>query len=113
MRCLIKCVITVVISTAAVLPACAAGESEVEAALDAASEHRYSDALAHYRIAAQFGNVDAQRNAGLMVLYGESLYGTEIHANRTEALQWLGLAAKNGCEVSTYVLAKLAARKRV
>lgn len=97
------------ISIAFILPAYAAGESEVEAAIEAASDYRYGVAFEHYRIAARLGNVDAQRSGGLMALYGEVLYGTEIHADRAEALQWLGLAAKAGCEICAYVLAKRAA----
>ena len=107
---LIKLIFAFAILLAAVLPAYAAGESEVEAAIEAVSDHRYAEAFAHYRIAARLGNVDAQRSAGLMALYGEVLYGSEIHADRAEALQWLGLAEKAGCGICAYVLAKLAVR---
>lgn len=103
---LIKLISTVALSIAAITPSYATGESEVEVALDMTSNFRYADAFAHFRVAAKLGNIDAQRSAGLMALYGESMYGPEIHANRVEALQWLGLAAKNGDEVSAYMLAK-------
>lgn len=103
----------IVLSVAAILPAYAAGESEFEAAIDATSEYRYAEALKHFRNAAELGNIDAQRSAGLMLLYGGALYGQEIHANRGEALRLLGLAAKGGCKVSSYVLARLDSRKGI
>lgn len=105
---LIKYTFAAVMLIATALPSHAAGEREVEAALEAVAEQRYADAFAHYRIAASLGNTDAQRSGGLMALYGGILYGTEIHADRAEALQWLELAAKNGCDICVYVLTKLA-----
>lgn len=109
----IKLIVAVALSVAAILPAYAAGEREFEAALEAASDFRYSKALEHFRRAAELGNIDAQRSAGLMLLYGGALYGQEIHANRGEALRLLGLAAKGGCKVSDYVLAHLNSRKGI
>lgn len=109
----IKLIAAVAMSVAAILPAYGAGEREVEMAIEAASDFRYSKALEHFRSAAELGNIDAQRSAGLMLLYGGALYGQEIRANRGEALRWLGLAAKGGCKVSTYVLARLDSQKGV
>lgn len=108
-----RLILAVAISLATIIPAYAAGEQEFGAGIDAASDYRYSEALGYFRNAAKLGNLDAQRSAGLMLLYGGALYGQEIRANRGEALQWLGLAAKGGCRVSAYVLARLDAQKGV
>lgn len=104
---LISLVCAAALSMAAVPPSYAAGENELEAAHQPASEYRYSDAFADFRIAGELGNVAAQRSAGLMLLYGDALYGPEIHADRTEALRWLIFAAKGGCEVSTHMVRSL------
>jgi TPR repeat protein len=104
----IKHIAAVVLSVAAILPAYAVGEREFEMAIEAASDFRYSIALEHFRSAAELGNIDAQRSAGLMLLYGGALYGQEIRTNRSEAIRWLGLAAKGGCKVSAYEIARLA-----
>lgn len=109
----IRFIVAVAWSVATILPAHAAGEREYTAALEAAADYRYASALEHFRQAAEQGNVDAQRSAGLMLLYGSALYGQEIRANRGEALRWLGLAAKGGCKVSDYVLARLDARNGI
>ena len=88
-------------------PALASGEAELAAALDHAADHRYAIALAHFRLSAEQGNVQAQRSLGLMLLKGEPLYGGEVPGNRVEALRWLSLAADKGCGVSKFVLARL------
>lgn len=94
-------------ATAVAIPAMASGESELELALGDAADYRYASALAHFRLAAAAGNVQAQRTLGLMLLNGEALYGNEIEGNRVEAIKWLSLAAANGCGVSKLVLARL------
>lgn len=88
-------------------PALASGEAELAAAMDYAADHRYAIALAHFRLSAEQGNVQAQRSLGLMLLKGETLYGSEVASSRAEALKWLSLAASKGCGVSKFVLARL------
>lgn len=112
MKRLIKSLFVAAMWIAAVLPAHAAGEREVEAALEAAADYRYAEAFALYQTAARLGNIDAQRSGGLMALYGDVLYGTEIQADRAEAWQWLKSAAKAGCNVCAYVLEKRASSNR-
>lgn len=85
----------------------AAGEHELDAAREAASDYRYALAFANYRAAATLGNREAQRSAGLMALYGERLYGAEVARNRSEALQWLNRAAAQGCAVSAYMVRRM------
>lgn len=48
-------------------------------------------ALAHYRLAAEGGNLEAQVRLGQALFFGH--YGP---ANRTESLKWLKIAAANG-----------------
>lgn len=103
-----KLIVAATVSVTSLLPAHAAGERELEKALEAASEYRYAQAMTHFRGAAEQGNVDAQRSSGLMALYGDRLYGSAVPRNRTEAVKWLNLAAKGGCEVSSYMLNHLA-----
>jgi len=69
--------------------------------------HRYAAGLVHLRKAAETGDRDARRTLGLMLLYGEALYGVEVPTNREDGLRWLRLAAADGCETSMHVLAKL------
>lgn len=72
--------------------------------LEAAADHRYREALTHFRQAAEQGHGDAQRTVGLMLLYGERLYGEEIRRDRAQARRWLELAADDGCEVASFML---------
>ena len=69
--------------------------------------HRYAAGLVHLRKAAETGDRDARRTLGLMLLYGEALYGVEVPTNREDGLRWLRLAAADGSETSMHVLAKL------
>lgn len=71
---------------------------------EAIADYRYGEALAHFRQAAEHGDRDAQRILGLMLLYGESLYGQEVLRDPLQARRWLGDAARNGCEVSEFLL---------
>lgn len=75
-------------------------------AVQAQAEHRYALALDNFLIAAQEGNLEAQRRAGLMLLYGEQVYGLEIKQNRPLAFRLLKQAADNGCELSQHMLKK-------
>ncbi|WP_296506438.1 hypothetical protein [Rhodoferax sp.] len=81
-----------------------------EIGLAAAMDYRYSEALVQFRVAATQGNRDAQRTIGLMLLYGERLYGADVHRNDEEAIHWLKSASASGCETSSFVLQKLALR---
>lgn len=105
MKRLIEYTFAAAILSAAAIPAHAAGEREVEAGLEAVADNRYAEAFALYRAAALLGNIDGQRSVGLMALYGDILYGTEIHADKAEAVHFLELAAKGGCDICAYVLA--------
>lgn len=85
--------------------------STYELGVEALEDYRYSVAQMHFIAAAKKGNRDAQRNLGLMYLYGDALYGKDIPKNRSEAKYWLQLAANNGCEVSRLMLRVLASSK--
>lgn len=82
-------------------------QEHLTVAQDLFAEHRYAVGLAPLRQAAEAGDRDARRTLGLMLLYGQALYGTEVPTNREEGLRWLRLAAAAGCETSSHVLAKL------
>lgn len=97
--------ILVALLVASVTPdARAADLSSFELGLEAVEDHRYGEALKHYQQAAQQGNRDAQRSLGLMLLYGERLYGKEVVRQEELAWRWLRAAASQGCEVSTLML---------
>lgn len=85
-----------------------AASPSYEHGLEATRNHRYSEALMHFTIAAEQGDRDAQRNLGLMLLYGERLYGRDVSRNREQAKRWLQAAAAQGCEVSSFMLTVLA-----
>ncbi len=72
----------------------------------AQADYRYAQALDKFLVAANEGNPHAQRKAGLMLLYGERVYGMEIKQNRPLAIQLLKQAASGGCEVSQHMLTK-------
>jgi TPR repeat protein len=84
-----------------------ASDQEYEAGLVAAGEHRYAQALSHFQAAAVQGDRNAQRTSGLMLLYGERLYGAEVHADKLQAMKLLRAAAQSGCEVSARMLSQL------
>lgn len=85
-------------------------DDTLSAAQDMFADYRYAAGLVPLRQAAEAGNRDARRILGLMLLQGETLYGTEVPANRNEGLLWLRLAAADGCEVSKHVLARIGNR---
>lgn len=85
---------------------CHAGE-DLSVAQELTADYRYSAALAPLRRAAESGERDARQMLGFMLLHGETLYGNEVQANRQEAAFWLDLAARDGCEISKNVLAKM------
>ena len=89
-------------------PAAFAADPSYERGLEASSNYRYSEALMHFTAAAEQGHRDAQRNLGLMLLYGDLLYGRDISRNRKQAKRWLQAAAANGCDVSSFMLKVLA-----
>lgn len=77
------------------------------AAQEMFAEHRFSAGLLHLKKGAESGDRDARRTLGLMLLYGEALYSTEVPTDRAQGVRWLRLAATDGCETSRYVLSKL------
>lgn len=82
------------------------------AGTEAAGELRYAAALAHFQQAAAAGDRDALRTSGLMLLYGEALYGPAIRQDRARAQELLRQAAAQGCEVSIFMLRQLEMRRR-
>ena len=79
-----------------------------EQGLEAVGDYRYSVALMNFTAAAERGDRDAQRSLGLMLLYGERLYGSDVHLDRQRGERWLRAAAAQGCEVSSFMLKVLA-----
>lgn len=89
-------------------PAAIAANLSYERGIEAASNYRYSEALMHFMAAAEQGDRSAQRNLGLMFLYGDRLYGHEVQRNLAQAKRWFQAAAANGCEVSQFMLKVMA-----
>lgn len=79
-------------------------DTEYAAGVQAAEDGHYAEALQHFSQAATEGHRRAMRAAGLMLLYGEPLYGQAIHQDRVQAMKWLSRAAALDCEVSKLVL---------
>lgn len=84
--------------------AMSASRSSYELGLEAVTSYRYAEALMHFQTAAEQGDRNARRNLGLMLLYGDQLYGKEVPRNQVQAKHWLQAAASDGCEVSTFML---------
>lgn len=79
----------------------------LDQAKEAMADGRYGVALTHLIVAADQGDVDAQRTAGLMLLYGEQVYGAEVIRDVARAKVLLSRAAANGCEVSKHAHSRL------
>ncbi len=77
--------------------------------LVAADEYNYTGTFAQYCEAADRGDRNAQRTCGLMALYGETLYGDQVHRNLPLAKKYLGMAAVQGSALSMYMLTRLKA----
>lgn len=93
------------------LPTTAASPA-FERALESMEASHYLEARQYLQSAAEQGDRDAQRSLGLMMLYGETLYGKEIPADIQQARRWLQTASKQGCEVSYHMLKTMDARGR-
>lgn len=87
-----------------------ADDSSFAQAEEAIDNHEFRLALHLYRQAADQGDPEAARSAGLMLLYGERLYGTQVKGDRMLAQHYLRRAALRGCEVSAALLQKMANR---
>jgi TPR repeat protein len=60
-------------------------------------------AVAALRLAAASGNLRSQEVLALMLWHGEALY-PGVSANRMEALEWFGTAARGGSDTALYLL---------
>lgn len=70
---------------------------------------RYVDAIAALSIAAEDGDVRAQRLLGMMYLQGEKLYGSAVPRDYGMALSWLYRASAQDDRIATWTLARIAA----
>lgn len=86
------------------LPPIALASGEIQAASAAFDNRQYSRALAQLKIAADKGNSRAQCISGLMLLYGEKLYGAEITTDRAAAVRYLEKAAAQGDATAKFML---------
>ena len=80
--------------------------ADYEAGVEAMHDFHFEEAQAHLERAAGQGHRDAQRTLGLMLLYGENLYGPTVHRKTGKAVAMLKQAADQGCEVSRFGLAR-------
>jgi hypothetical protein len=92
---------------ACALPVTALADARMEAGFAAAEDYDYALALEQFRGAGEVGNVQGARIAGLMLLYGEALYGPAVKRDRAAAVKLLQKAAAGGCEVSAAILPKI------
>jgi TPR repeat protein len=76
---LLSAALALLFSATASASATTSADHEYEVGLAAAMDYRYSEALVQFRLAATQGNLDAQRTIGLMLLYGDRLYGADVH----------------------------------
>src|SRR5450830_1449739 len=72
-----------------------AADRSYELGMEAATNYRYAEALMHFQAAAERGDQAAQRNLGLMLLYGERLYGNDVRRDHEQAKRWLQTASDN------------------
>ena len=70
-------------------------------------DQRYVDAISALCIAAEDGDVRAQRLLGMMYLYGEKLYGSAVPRDYGMALSWLYRASAQGDDVAIWTLARI------
>ena len=70
-------------------------------------QYRYGQGLAPLERAARSGDRQARLSLGMMLIHGESLYGQEVQSRYQAGVEWLRLAAGDGCEVSSHLLQKL------
>lgn len=97
----------VIVAAALFAPAGPASAFCQSAELDAAIEdHRYDEALTRVRQLADAGVPDCQRAAGLMLRYGERLYGSEVHADPEQARRYLEMAARQGDAFAVRLMAR-------
>ena len=101
----------ILLGSLASLAGAAGGDAEYEAGLREAQELRYAQALDHFNQAAAQGHRDALRTAGLMLLYGQDLYGEEVQKDWITAMHLLAEAAAQGCAVSAQVLRQTKPRR--
>ena len=63
-----------------------------QALLEYAAGH-FATASAHFRVAAEQGDMRSAETLSLMYRYGERLYGEAFRANPVEAAHWANVAA--------------------
>jgi uncharacterized protein len=64
---------------------------ECEAGFEALDRADYQNAIHHFRLCAEAGDVDAQHNLGVM-----HMFGWGVQQNDTEAARWYRRAAEQG-----------------
>lgn len=74
-------------------------EQHFQLALEAQSHREYPAMLAHSKLAAKLGDVQAQEFLGTVLLAGPSIYGRAVRSDRCEALRWFLAAAWAGSEL--------------
>lgn len=84
-----------------------ASASSFDDALEAIDRYDYGKAAVSLRIAADSGDVRAQRLLGFMLLYGPRLY-PGVAQNRTEGLLRLRQASAQGNQEAAVVLGRIA-----
>ncbi len=106
-----KAIVIALFTAAALLPASGFAGSTVPATYEEATalyqDGRYMDAISALAIAAEDGDVRAQRLLGLMYVYGESLYGPAVHRDVGLGRAWLYRASAQGDKDAAWTLARL------
>ena len=75
-------------------------EQRYQLALEAQAGRDYRTMLVQLRQAATEGHPEAQEMLGMVLLTGQTLYGSAVKADRCEARNWMRRAAVQGSETA-------------
>ncbi len=75
-------------------------EQRYQLALEAQAGRDYRTMLVRLRQAATEGHPEAQEMLGMVLLTGQTLYGSAVKADRCEARTWMLRAAEKGSETA-------------
>lgn len=90
-----------------VLPQSAFAGESFDLGIDAYEDAKYTQAMSHFRVAADAGDAQAQEILGFMYLLGPTAYGAVVPVDREQAIYWFGRAATGGREIAKHVLCVL------
>lgn len=93
-----------------VLPGSVLAGEAFDQGIEAYEDAKYSQAISHFRVAADAGDARAQEILGFVYLLGPTAYGAAIPGDREQAIHWFGRAAQGGREIARHVLCVIPGR---